>query len=1126
MPMSLSHLLTQVSRLNEFEEILTSSKNPKTLSIPSTSGKACFLAALFKSLNMSSTPIGGKNCLTIFPTLEEAEKFYEDLRAFLPSAHYFPAWEILPYEELSPHSEITGERLKILNELTEKKEKIFVVTSLKAFLFKLLPVQVLKESKVYLKTGSQIDRDKLIKSLFNLGYEREEMVENRGTMSVRGGIVDLFPVTFEHPLRIELFGDEIESIRQFNIESQRSIAHLKEATILPAKEVILNEEIAFKFSDLLASSQGLEQYLPFFYPELSSLPDYLEKEDIIVACEPDALEEEAERLSQETLSLYQEAKKEKKLVAHPENLIISYPEMVERLREREVYHFSDLGYPDYPLSIRPAPSFAGNFNYFRQEMSKWQKKGCTVIFTVSYQGQKERLAEILNDEDLNIIVAGLSAGFEIPSLGLILLTEEEVFGKTRLTRRKRFKHEDAAPISSYIELSVGDFVVHLNYGIGRYQGLVNILADNLRRDLLLIEYADGDKLYIPPDQLDLVGKYICDEDHPPKIHSLSSNAWEKTKKKVKESIQDMAQELIDLYAHRMALKGYSFSRDSAWQQEFEAGFVYEETPDQIKAIEDIKMDMEKPQSMDRLVCGDVGYGKTEVAIRAAFKAVMDGKQAAVLVPTTILAYQHLTTFNERLGTFPINVEMLSRFKTPGQQRQIVEGLKRGEVDIVIGTHRLIQDDVKFSNLGLLVIDEEQRFGVTHKEKIKKLKKLVDCLTMSATPIPRTLHMSLSGIRDMSIIDTPPEGRLPIRTYVTKFKKEVIREATLRELDRGGQVYFVHNRVETILGMKGFLERIIPEARIKIAHGQMPERTLEKVILEFLDHKFDMLLSTSIIESGIDIPRVNTIIINDAHRFGLSQLYQLKGRVGRAKHRAYAYLFYPPKLVMSKVTKKRLSVIREFSDLGSGFRIAMEDLQIRGAGNILGRKQHGNLSAVGFDLYCQLLKEATARLKGEPVEEEISPQIELGIEAYLPEGYVPSSKERFSIYKKISSLKEFNQLEDLEEELADRYGKRPEVVKRLFELTELRILAKKARISTIKVRGLEIALKLSPGEETLEKVVGLALRYPKKVRLCVEEPDLLLVKEKKEDIPFLKEVLSELSLTYRKDIYCPGVHKAV
>ncbi|MBU0567856.1 transcription-repair coupling factor [bacterium] len=1103
--MSLSNLLTQFSRLNEFEEILTSSKNPKALSIPSVSGRACLLAALFKSLN--------KNCLTILPTLEEAEGFYEDLKAFLPAAHYFPAWEILPYEELSPHSQITGERLKILNRLIEKKEKVFVVTSLKAFLFKLIPPSVLKESKVCLKIGSCLDRDGFIEKLFNLGYEREEMVEDRGTMSVRGGIIDLFPVTLEHPLRVELFGDEIESIRQFNIESQRSVAHLKEATILPAKEVILSQEIISEFSDLVASSQGLEQYLPFFYPRLACLSDYLEEnKTVTVLCEPEALEEEAERLSQETFALHQEAKKEKELVACPKDLMISYPEMVERMKEREVYHFSDLGSSDYPLSIRPVPSFAGNFNLFRQEMSNWQEKGSAVIFTVSYQGQKERLKEILNDDDLNIIVARLSSGFEIPSLGLILLTEEEVFGKTRLTRRKRFKHEDAAAISSYIELSVGDFVVHLNYGIGRYHGLVNILADDIRRDLLLIEYAKGDKLYIPPEQLDLVGKYICDEDHPPAIHSLSSNAWEKVKKKVKESIQDMAQELIDLYAHRKALKGYSFSRDSAWQQEFEAGFVYEETPDQIKAIEDIKMDMEKPQSMDRLICGDVGYGKTEVAIRAAFKAVIDGKQVAVLVPTTILAYQHFTTFNERLGTFPVNVEMLSRFKTPREQRQIVEGLQKGKVDIVIGTHRLIQDDVKFANLGLLVIDEEQRFGVTHKEKIKKFRKLVDCLAMSATPIPRTLHMSLSGIRDMSIIDTPPEGRLPIRTYVTKFKKEVIREAVLRELDRGGQIYFVHNRVETILGMKGFLMQAIPEARIKVAHGQMPERTLEKVILEFLDHKFDILLSTSIIESGMDIPRVNTIIVNNAHCFGLSQLYQLKGRVGRAKHRAYAYLLYPPELSLSKVAKKRLSVIKEFSGLGSGFRIAMEDLQIRGAGNVLGRKQHGSLAAVGFDLYCQLLNEATARLKGEPVQEDISPQIELGIEAYLPEEYVPSSKERFSIYKKMSSLKELSRLEDLEEELADRYGKRPEAVKRLFELTELRILAKKARINTIKVRGKEIALKLSPREETLEKVVGLAREYPKRIRFSVEEPDLLLVKARKEDLLFLKEVLSELSLT--------------
>lgn len=711
-----------------------------------------------------------------------------------------------------------------------------------------------------------------------------------------------------------------------------------------------------------------------------------------------------------------------------------------------------------------------------------------------------------------VFVGNLKRGFEFKDLDLVIITDQDLFQRRR-PKRRRFIHEESVPISSFIDLKVGDLVVHLNYGIGRYCGIRNLVVEGVRRDLFLLEYAEGDRLYIPLDQLNLIQKYIGDKDHPPKIYRLGGNAWEMVKQRVKGSIRDMAKELLELYAARQTLPGHNFSKDTPWQYEFEAGFRYEETPDQIRAMEEIKQDMEKSRPMDRLVCGDVGYGKTEVAIRAAFKAVMDHYQVAVLVPTTILAQQHLSTFCERLSPYPIQVEMLSRFKSKGEQRQIIQGLKDGRVDIVIGTHRLLQKDVAFKRLGLVIIDEEQRFGVKDKERLKQMRRLVDVLTLTATPIPRTLYMSLMKIRDMSLINTPIPDRFPIQTHVGRFDEGIIRKAILREMDRGGQVYFIHNFIHTIQKMAKRIGEIVPEARFAIAHGQMVPSELERIMLQFLEGKYDLLVSTSIIESGIDIPNVNTILIDDAHRFGLAQLYQLRGRVGRKNHKAYAYLFYTQGLTLSQDARERLLAMKEFEDLGSGFRLAMRDMEIRGVGNIIGPQQHGDIVAVGFDLYCKLLNETIAELKGEEVVEEVWPKVDLDLDAYIPEDYIEESSQRFSIYKRLSMVNKGEGIEELREELRDRYGPLPKPTMRLLDIMELRVMAKAAKILSITPANGRVDILLPFDDRFVVKICEVAKRFGEVIWLDPAKPGILHIRwnREKEDgsLHTLKTILKEL-----------------
>ncbi|MEW6095096.1 MAG: transcription-repair coupling factor [bacterium] len=1085
--MSLTSFLTLLKKSPQFttiaKDIIKGVKKQSVCGLYGSS-KAYFLAGLKKEI---VNPF-----FIILPGQSQAERFYIELEAFLgdtTQVFFFPALEILPYDEILPLKELVGERLATLDKLSAQKD-IIIVSSLRTILSKIPSPSALNESKISLQTSNEINLNMLLNKFIQLGYSHDEMVESKGTFSHRGGIVDVYPVNTEIPIRIEFFGDTIESIRQFDIITQRSISFIDQVTILPVQEDILLKK------------------------DVGSIFDYLPESSLVVLEDSAYLENEAKRLKEEAFSLYESAQIDyQKELPHPNQFLISWEEFQKEISKRQLLSFEDNG---IEFLAKPPSEFKNSLKLFISEFKRWQEEGNQIVIVAGYKGQEARIKELLKDNDvdidnLTITSANLKQGFQFTELQLVLITDSEIFGYPSRMPWRRFDHSDTLPISIVTDLKVGDYAVHINYGIGKYAGITTIKVEGVKKDLMVIEYAQGDKLYVPLDQFGLVEKYIGDKDRPPKIYRLNDATWSRVKKKVKKSVESIAKELLELYAARKALPGHAFSKDTQWQYEFEAGFVYEETPDQLKVISEIKDDMIKHQPMDRLVCGDVGYGKTEVALRAAFKAVMDNKQVAVLVPTTILAFQHYNTFKERLAPFPIKVEMLSRFKTKTQQRKILEELKTGQIDICIGTHRLLQKDVEFHDLSLLIIDEEQRFGVRHKEKLKQLRKLIDVLALTATPIPRTLYMSLSGARDMSIINTPPPERLPIKTFILPFSEQVIRDAILREMDREGQIYFVHTQVKTILAVYDSLKRIVPEARVVVAHGQMSEHELEKVMLKFLDYEYDVLLSTSIIESGIDIARVNTIIINNAHQFGLSQLYQLRGRVGRSKHMAYAYLLYPHKFALSSLAKERLDAIREFSALGSGFKLAMRDLEIRGAGNILGPEQHGNLVAVGFDLYCKLLQEAVAKLKGEEIVDESLPVVDLPCDTYIPDEYINDISQRYAVYKKLSSAKDFKSLQEIKEELEDRYGKIPVSVKRLLELLNMRLIAKKIGITSLTISDGYLLIELPPDEKLIPKVLSLLTSFPQTLRLNPKNTTCLILKwtSDEESMSFLKEVLVKL-----------------
>jgi transcription-repair coupling factor (superfamily II helicase) len=1044
------------------------------------SGKALLLAHLKKNFDIPFLVITSKP--------DEALKIYDDLVSFLGQEiiRLFPAWEILPFEMKIPDAEVIGRRIETLYDLASQKN-ILTVSTVRSCLEKTMLPEELKKKAIRLKVGESTDIEYLSQQLFDLGFKRFPQVEEVGSYSIKGGIVDVFPYSYSDPIRIEFFGDQIESVRKFAVSDQRSIQKMEEALILPKREVLLSdaklEECLSKLRPRSAENlrekiryhqevPGLEWLASLFKLPQAQILDYLPKASILFLDEPSFIQSEVDQIQAETERLFSEAEKREEALPEPKVLFDVKEVFLNQIRQYQMIENLSLGEKRecINLEMREPEVFGGSMDLLRSAIRDYKTQGQKVYIFCDNLGQKERLAELLDQkrEGPSLEVGLLDSGFSFPEIDLVALTDHQIFSRYFRRRRTR-RFNEGITLSSYSALSVGDFVVHIDFGIGKYGGLESLLVDQKKRECLKLFYQGGDKLYVPIEEFDRVHKFIGKEGAPT-LSKLGGTSWEKLKKRTKKAIQNMAQELIELYAERKAKPGFAFSPDTSWQKELEASFIYEETPDQLTAIEAIKQDMEKETPADRLICGDVGYGKTEVAIRAAFKCVMDGKQVAVLVPTTILAFQHFTTFTERLREYPVNVEMLSRFKSRKEQKEITLGLKEGKVDVVIGTHRLISNDIKFKNLGLVIIDEEQRFGVTHKEKLKKLRRLVDVLTLTATPIPRTLQLSLFRARDMSIINTPPKDRLPIHTEIVRFDKSLIAEAILREVDRGGQIYFVHNRVQTIEAMHRFLRTLVPQIRIAIAHGQMDERLLEKVMLEFLDHQYDCLLVTSIIESGIDIPTVNTIIINRADKFGLAQLYQLRGRVGRSGTKAYAYLLIPKAKLLSPTARKRLKALEQFTQLGSGFHLALRDLEIRGAGNLLGPQQHGFIEEVGFDLYCRLLDEAVRELKGEKVQEKPQVKMEFDLDIYIPESYIPDSQQRVDIYRKLSGALSVKEIDMIKAELSDRFGKPKREVKDLLEFTCAKIVASMKGIYRLSLKKDILMLEFPPDKKMGKKEI--------------------------------------------------------
>ena len=1116
--MSLRAITAIIEDTKEMRQLLAGLRNgayPYQISGLSGADKAAYIAALFNK----TLP---RPLLLLTLGNRRAQDLALDLEVFVDNGRVclFPDVEVLPHEEVAAPLEIMVSRLEVLEGLA-RGERLLVVAPIDALMRALPPVEAFRERFLTIEAGARSDLEELLAALIDLGYERVSMVEGPGQFARRGGILDIYPPTRTEPVRCEFFGDEILSLRAFDPVTQRSMAGLEEVQVGPAREFTagtaeqIGDEIlaiAAGQADRIAALKGekaaqellervrghveklregvkfygKDQYLPHFYPKLATLLDYL-PEGLLVIDEPERIREHLQvwerELGEQIASLLE---KGAVLPSYNANFV-SPDELAQRAKAHPQVAFTTLPRKTkggaITVQTRAPGAFHGKMKYLLREVEKWRAQNYRVVFVMPTADRAKKLAQSLTSEGLPVAYnpligqlspgvavstrALLSCGFELPSLKLVVLTEEEMFGRRRKAVRTRTQHqvEDGAKrvrLTHYADLQRGDYVVHVNHGIGRYLGMETLEIGGVHKDYLVVQYAGEDKLYVPVDQVDLLQKYIGADDKPPRLYKLGSSEWSRVKKRVKESVQELAKDLLELYAAREAIEGHAFAPDTPWQEEFEAAFMYEETPDQVRAVEEVKRDMESPRPMDRLLCGDVGYGKTEVAIRAAFKAVMDGKQVAVLVPTTILAQQHERTFKERFEGYPIRIETLSRFESRAEQREISKGLADGTVDIVIGTHRLLSSDIVFKSLGLMIIDEEQRFGVVQKEKLKAMRKNIDVLTLTATPIPRTLHMSLVGVRDMSIIETPPEGRYPIRTYVVEYNDEIIREAILRELDRGGQVYFVYNQIRGIDKMKSHLLELVPHARIVTAHGQMDERHLEQVMLDFLAGEYDILLCTTIIETGMDIGNVNTLIVCDADRMGLAQMYQLRGRVGRSNRVAYAYFTYRGDKILTEDAEKRLQAIREFTELGSGFKLAMRDLEIRGAGNILGSEQHGFIASVGFELYCRLLEESVKQLKGEVVQELPQPVMDLNVDAYVPDEYVDDSRQKVEIYKKVIAVKDLAGVDALAREVADRFGPIPEPVENLLQAARLKILARDVGITSLTREKDSVLLKFVPG----------------------------------------------------------------
>ena len=1044
--------LTPLQGLAEFEQIKEKSKTNK--GILQVSG--CMESQ--KSHLMYGLSGIAPYRLILAEDERRAREIYEDYRFYDRKVYSYPAKDLLFFQADIHGNLLIRQRMKVIKALLEEKE-LTVVTSIDGCMDFLESLEKIKEQLIHYESDSTVDIEQLKNQLVALGYERVGQVEMPGQFSVRGGIVDIYCLTEENPWRIELWGDEIDSIRSFDPESQRSLENLEELTIYPAVEHIGDKDM------------------------VSFLDYFPEERTIIFLDEPNRLTEKGGAVEEEYRQsrMHREEKGSRNL---PENWLCSFEQLQKELNKRNCISVCALepkqaGWKvreKFYLEVKSISAYNNSFELLVKDLHQYKKQGYRIALLSGSRTRAERLAKDLQEEglaafygqdydreicpgEIMVVYGHAKKGFEYPLIKFAVMTESDIFGQEQKKKKKK-KNYSGSRIQDFAELSIGDFVVHEKHGLGIYRGIEKVEVDRIVKDYIKIEYRDGSNLYIPATQLDCLQKYSgADAAKAPKLNKLGTQEWNKTKSKVRGAVKNIAKELVELYAVRQEKEGYVCGPDTVWQREFEEMFPYEETEDQLSAIEDAKRDMESTRIMDRLICGDVGYGKTEVALRAAFKEVQESRQVAYLAPTTILAQQIYNTFVQRMKEFPVRVELLCRFRTPAQQKKAIEDLKKGQVDVIIGTHRILSKDVQFKNLGLLIVDEEQRFGVTHKEKIKQLKKDVDVLTLTATPIPRTLHMSLIGIRDMSVLEEPPMDRMPIQTYVMEYDEETVREAINRELRRGGQVYYVYNRVTDIADVALRIAKLVPDARVDFAHGQMSERELENVMYSFVNGDIDVLVSTTIIETGLDISNVNTMIIHDSDRYGLSQLYQLRGRIGRSNRTAYAFLMYRKNVMLKETAEKRLAAIREYTDLGSGFKIAMRDLELRGAGNLLGAQQHGHMNAVGYDLYCKMLNEAVKEAKGIHTMEDFETSVDLNVDAYIPDSYISNEFQKLDIYKRIAGIETQQDYDDMLEELLDRFGEPGKAVLNLLAIAKLKAIAHQGYVTEIKQTGKTVRFTL-------------------------------------------------------------------
>ncbi len=1131
----------EINRLNTLIDQIPIQGRPVELMGLSGSDKAFLISKIYHQLRF---PI-----LVVTPSIKEAQRFLEDLRFFDHSADaalvLFPPYNILPFKFLSYHSETAAQRICALYNIIESKTPPIVVTSVDALLQRVIPKQEIIDYAELIVADEEIERNGFIEKLVAGGYQHASIVEEPGDYCVRGGIVDIYGPLYADPIRIEFFGDTVESIRFFSAASQRTIKPIAETVVLPAREMVLNKALLLqiinriraraaeleipvteirKIIDLIENGQGfpgIESLIPLIYPELDNVFDYLPKNTLIVSSGDGDLARAADESEERIAKNFEASCQGKKLCVDPSQLYLSWPQVEAMISQKKPLAFKQL---EVQRGVEPNRSDAMQIktvvetnadlslqltNYQDKEnllkpLADWidekRRAGLATFIVCRTKTQAERLKSLLTPygfqfkltesfsdskieaNTLCLCLGQISSGFVWAAESLAIITEAEIFG-LRPRRRKPSRPRPSSELLDLQDLKKDDLIVHVELGIGRYDGLRKLKVDGFTNDFLVLLYKDGDKLYLPVDRMSIVQKYMGVDGIEPVIDKMGGTSWKRVKARVKRSAEKIAGELLKLYAKRKFDKGYSFGSVDSYFQDFEAGFEYEETPDQIKAIENVLEDMYQKTPMERLICGDVGYGKTEVALRASFLAVNNNKQVAILVPTTILAEQHYATFSKRYERYPINIACLSRFRSVRKQKEIIADLEAGRLDIVIGTHRLLQKDIAFKDLGLLILDEEQRFGVKHKEKLKNLKHNVDVLTLTATPIPRTLHMSLVGIRDISIISTPPEFRQSIITYICEFDGALISEAIRKELSRQGQIFFVHNNIQSITKIARKLQHLVPEVRLDIAHGRMAENDLEQVMYRFLNKEFDMLVCTTIIESGLDIPEANTIIVNRADRFGLAQIYQLRGRVGRADEQAYAYLIIPNESLLTNDAQKRLKVLMEHSDLGSGFQIAMNDLKIRGGGTILGASQSGHIAAVGYDMFLKLMEDAMAELKGEAPLESLEPEINVRMSAFISESYIPDIDQRLAAYRRLAKMTELKEIDDFKTELIDRYGELPKEASNLLFKIVLKILSRKTGVSRLDLTGQQLLLHFSDVHiKNTERLVDMILSAPERYKL--------------------------------------------